>query len=160
MKKLLFLSVVVITCLYLSCCKCGPRPSPPPSIHLVVKNVAGEDLLNPLVNGSYSKAEIKLYKKFGASTTKSIQFDISPPLPVGYPKTDYYRLASSELINHTSNYMLQSDTVFLQFRNEPPYRVLLQNEANGKLSLSLGGYANPQDENWPRPNKLYYFTKM
>lgn len=165
MEKKLLVLLVFIVGLSLSCEKptCGcSSPPPRPVINLVVMNLTGEDLLNPVVNGSYSTSDIKLYRKSVSGNSAAVKFEIHKPILAGDFQVKNYHLSSNELINSAYNALNpKADTTYLQFGSEQPYKVLLQYTSiyNNKLNLFMGGYDVQQDEKWPVSNKLFYFTK-
>ncbi len=162
MKKFLILFSLIIT-LNFSCKEydkaCGCYNPVPLTFNLVVKNTTGGDLLNPALSGYYAKDEIKLYREESNGSHTSLAFQVTPPIPSGSTKLDYYKITSSALISLVQAKMATS--VFLQFKDEEPYRVDVSYEQrNNRLILSLAGFDIPKDENMlPYLNALFYFTK-
>ncbi len=159
MKKLLILFVIVAACLNFTC-KCGCEQPTPYVINLVVKNLAGEDLLNPTVNGSFSATDIKLYKVDNGMRTP-LRFEIHMPVTSGSLKNQFYRLVSDELGWHSSSPNHFTTSIpYIQFKDEEPYKLAVQFDEKWKqMSLYANGYEMQRDENWPVKNSLFHFIK-
>lgn len=158
MKKLLILCAILININY--ACKCGCAEPAPYVINLVVKNVAGNDLLDPTTSGFYSIADIKLYKIDNGVKTP-LQFEIQMPITSGSSKIQFYRLVSDQLGGYSSSPNHYTTSIpYIQFKDEEPYKVAVQFDAKWKqMSLYANGYEMQRDESWPVRNSLFYFTK-
>ena len=168
MKKF-FLLLVVIPSIHLSCTKCGCDMPPPLtsrsifSFNLVVKNIAGQDLLNPEISGGYKKEEIKLYNQKADGSKKAITFTINKPLIAGNDKLDYFQLNSSQIMPSQGE---KKDITYLQFRDETPYIVDLLTTSNfggnrsDFMELSINYEQIERDVTLKEYiNALFYFTK-
>lgn len=158
--KNFFLLLIFIASIQFSCCKC--EPPPPLFFNLVVKNVVGEDLFNLSTTGAYSKDDIKLYiKSEKIKDSTFLEFVINNPVQTGKSKIGFYHLTSREITNYWWNaYNTRAETVFLQFRNEVPHKVMLRfDKAVSIMSLFIDDADVLKDEKMPRNNYLFYFTK-
>jgi len=163
MKKLvvLFMFSMFTASLNWSCTKCGCDIGPPiMTLSLVIKDLNGQDLLSPTVNGYYSQNDIHLYKKSTNGSLSLIKFDVlKSPIWLGNKKVEYYQLISAELITQAAN-QLSGDTLFLQLRNETPNKILLQlNRSAKSINLYLDGYEAIKDDKMTFTNSLFYYTK-
>ena len=102
MKKfviaLAVLFVIIIGCKKLNggdICACSPLETA--YLALVVKNAAGDDLLNTTTAGSFAQNQIQLYAKDANGAIKQINFSISPPLTFNNEKLNYHQLRSPEI---------------------------------------------------------------
>ncbi len=158
MKKLLILSVFIVS-LNIAC-KCGCAEPAPYVVNLVIKNIAGNDLLDPTTSGFYSIADIKLYKIDNGVKTP-LRFEIQMPITSGSSKIQFYRLVSDQLGGYSSSPNHYTTSIpYIQFKDEEPYKVAVQFDAKWKqMSLYANGYEMLRDESWPVRNSLFYFTK-
>lgn len=159
MKKFMLLALF-ITSLNLSCNKCGCGIAPPPmTLGLIIKDINGKDLLSPSITGYYSKNDIKLYKKLPNGEVTNIKFDINKPNLAGQIKTDYYQLLTEELLRQ-SDFNHARDDLFLQLRDEVPYKIFLHLDMSSKfIKLYLSGYEAVKDENMTFANSVFHYTK-
>jgi hypothetical protein len=162
MKNFFFL-LIVISNIHLSC-KCGCELVPVSaktccdvsSFNLVVKNAAGEDLLNPKTIGSYKTDEIKLYNQKADGTRKTISFTINQPKIGQNYKLDYFQLNSIKILPSYGN----RDVTYLQFRDETPCMVEISSSGNYLIELSINREKIERDEKLKEYiNALFYFTK-
>ena len=166
MKNFFFL-LLVISSIQFSCCKCEPPPpqyGPIFSFNLVVKNLAGEDLLNPATIGGYNKDEIKLYNQKIDGSKKVITFTINKPLIAGNDKLDYFQLNSTQIMPPSGE---KKDITYLQFRDETPYIINLITRTNYNgirsdiMELSINYNQIERDTKLKdHINALFYFTKQ
>ncbi len=159
MKKFMLLALFIAS-LNLSCNKCGCGIAPPPmTLILIIKDIDGKDLLSPSITGYYSKDDIKLYKKFPNGEVANIKFDINKPNLAGQVKTDYYQLLTEELLRQ-ADFNHGRDDLFLQLRDEVPYKIFLQLDLSSKfIKLYLSGYEAVKDENMTFINSVFHYTK-
>jgi len=76
-------------------CACSPISGP--AFHLVIKNTAGEDLLNENTTGAYSKGKIEFFRKDEAGKVIPLGFSIRPPFTYGEHKVDFNVFYASDL---------------------------------------------------------------
>jgi hypothetical protein len=74
-------------------CACSPKVEP--ELSLVIKNNAGDDLLNDKTAGAYSKDKIELFRKDGDGKIIPINFSIRPPFSYGDEKFNFNLLYTS-----------------------------------------------------------------
>ncbi len=122
----------------------------------MVKNAAGDDLLNPKTIDSYKTDEIKLYNQKADGTKKAISFTINQPKVGGSYKLDYFQLNSIKILPSYGN----RDITYLQFRDETPCLVEISSSGNNLIELSINQEKIEQDEKLKEYiNALFYFTK-
>lgn len=105
MKKFL-ITLSVIFIVSLGCKKenigggglCACSVLPEPILGLVIKNSAGQDLLNAKTAGYFDKSKIQLYSKDANNVITQIRFDIYEPFTYrNTQKMEYYQLSSYEI---------------------------------------------------------------
>ncbi|RZL48518.1 MAG: hypothetical protein EOP00_09085 [Pedobacter sp.] len=132
MKKFLIAFVVVFIA-NLGCKKiieqplCACSPVQTAYLNLVIKNAAGNDLLNNAVAGSFKKDDIQLYSKDVNGNITQLSFSIQPPLTFNNEKFNYYQLLSQEIAILAKSV---DQTFYLKLGNQPSYTVNLQLTAN------------------------------
>ncbi|RYG22169.1 MAG: hypothetical protein EOO07_00635 [Chitinophagaceae bacterium] len=166
MKNFILL-LIIIANIQLSCCKCGPPPKfsgPIFSFNLVVKNLSGEDLLNPASVGGYKKDEIKLYNQMVDGSKKAIVFTVNKPLTASNQKLEYFQLHSTQILPQTGN---KKDVTYLQFRDETPYVIDIVaaigygGQKSDFMELSINSQQIERDVKLKDYiNALFYFTKQ
>lgn len=130
MKKFI-LALVVLFAVNIGCKKasnnggniCACSPIIGPSIHLVIKNSAGQDLLDEKTVGGFTKDKIDLYRKDAAGNIVKMYFGIQPPFQYGDQKFAFYQLVTS-------------DISYLQSANNTAYLKL--DDKLYELSIQLG----------------------
>jgi len=99
MKKFLFVCAVLfigsVGCKKMNIdgnglCACSPITQP--ELTLVIKNAAGDDLLNDKTTGAFTKEKVELYTKDGAGKVIPVTFSIRPPFSYGDEKFNFYQL--------------------------------------------------------------------
>lgn len=96
MKKILIV-LAIIFAINLGCKKmnadddrlCGCSPVSPPALNLVIKNAAGDDLLNVNSAGTVRNEKIEFYRVTADGKNTSIPFSIQPPFSYGDEKYNY-----------------------------------------------------------------------
>ncbi|MET1053820.1 MAG: hypothetical protein ABWY16_00795 [Pedobacter sp.] len=95
-------------------------------LNLVVKNVAGDDLLDDKVAGAYTRDKIELYRKDSGGKTVPILFAIRPPFSYGDEKFKF-----SELSLLDSSYVPNSAGSVLYLKlGDKTYELTLQAKPN------------------------------
>ncbi|MBD1392057.1 hypothetical protein [Mucilaginibacter glaciei] len=138
MKKFI-LALVVLFAANVGCKKasndggniCACSPIVGPSLHLVIKNSAGQDLLDDKTTGGLTKDKIDLYRKDAAGNIVKIYFGIQPPFQYGEQKFPFYQLFTS-------------DFGFLQSANNIAYLKL--DDKLYELSIQLGTNSSRVDK--------------
>lgn len=102
-------------------CACSPMQTA--YLNLVIKNAAGDDLLNSTTSGSFAQNQIQLYTKDANGTMKQISFSIRPPFSYGADKFNYYQLMSQEVAILAKSI---DNSYYLKLGNQAPYEVNLQ----------------------------------
>jgi hypothetical protein len=76
---------------------CACSPVRVPQLNLVIKNNAGDDLLNNKTSGAYSKDKIELFKKDANGNVIPIAFNIMPPFSFADEKFSFSFLHSAAI---------------------------------------------------------------
>ncbi|TKC08336.1 hypothetical protein FA048_14360 [Pedobacter polaris] len=106
-------------------CACSPVSTG--YLNLVVKNAAGNDLLNSNVTGSFAQNQIQLYAKDANGNIKQINFSIRPPITFNAEKFNYHQLLSQEIAILAKSI---DHTFYLKLGNQLPYEINLQVSSN------------------------------
>lgn len=96
MKKFFLISIVLFI-VSIGCKKdnvggtglCACSPVRGPELNLVIKNVAGDDLLNDKTAGAYTKESISLYRKDASDKIIPLDFTIRPGFSYGEQKFNF-----------------------------------------------------------------------
>jgi hypothetical protein len=106
-------------------CACSPLPTA--YLNLVIKNTAGNDLLNTATAGSFAQSQIQLYAKDAIGNIKQINFYIRSPFSYGNDKFNYNQLMSDEIATLAKSI---DNTFYLKLGNQNPYEINLQVNSN------------------------------
>lgn len=136
MKKTIFL-LAVLFLVNLACKKngegniCACSPLPEPALTLIIKNVQGEDLLNPAINGALSESQIKLYTKSSNGAEQISKIYIQKPVNISpTEKFDFYQITAYEIINLAKS----GSPFYLKLGNAEPLLLTLKyNESTRKV---------------------------
>jgi hypothetical protein len=155
MKKFL-IALVVLLVLNLSCKKerglCACSIPVNPTLNLVLKNSAGEDLLNSTTTSSYSKNDIQLFYKDASGVSRDISFSIRPSFTYENIKFDYNQLSSSEIVKLAN---LSTATFYLKLGNNPTYEIVL---GLGQDKMIDKIYINNQEANKEASINKYFLA--
>lgn len=77
-------------------CACSPVKGP--ELYLVIKNNAGEDLLNEKTTGAYTKDKIELFRKDVDGKKIPLNFGIRPTFLYGDKKFNFNQLFSGDIM--------------------------------------------------------------
>jgi hypothetical protein len=132
-------------------CACSPVTAP--ELNLVIKNTAGDDLLNDKTAGAYSKDKIELFRKDGNGNIVPLNFSIRPPFSYGNEKFNFNLLTVPSI-----SYLQTSDNniVYLKLGegklhelslqlNQGKYdleKLLIDNKAAAKDTGNVAKYAS------------------
>lgn len=111
---------------------CGCSPAEGPEFNLVIRNSAGDDLLNSSTSGAYSKSNIQVYRKDTDGKVVPIVFSIRQPFSYGDEKFKYNLLFTSDV---RFNPEIQKDVIYLKLGDGPAYELTLQVKPNGRYSV-------------------------
>ena len=127
MKKFI-LACVILFIVNMGCKKtnadggapCGCSPVMGPSFSLVIKNSAGQDLLNPQTTAALTQEKIELYRKDAGGKIIPLNFSIRQPFTYGNEKFTFYQLYINDLsfINDAGD-----NTAYLKLGNGPVRQV-------------------------------------
>jgi len=165
MKKILiaFLTLFIIN---LGCKKiddggtlCACSLMPTTSLSFIIKNSAGEDLLNATTSGSYTSNQIQLISKGANGSIKQVSFFIRPSFSYGNEKFNFNQIFSEEiavLAKTTQN------SLYLKLGDDQP-RLLRLTVGNYKVEkLSIDNKELPMAINAPTnysyPNSIFALT--
>jgi len=106
---------------------CACSPTKYPDLTLVVKNAAGDDLLNSVVTGAYTKDQIQLFSKNASGVVKHISFYLRPPFYYGNSKFKYNQIYSEEIVALSK---VSGNTLYLKLGSAEPL----------ELNLTVGNF--------------------
>jgi hypothetical protein len=140
MKKFV-IAFLILLATNLSCKKENPicaciHPPSIPYLNLVIKNVAGDDLLNSNNTGSFSNGQIQFYYKDANGSVKDVQYQIRVPFFYGNAndKFIYNQLYSTDIITVAKT----GPTVFyLKLGENAPYELSLELDQQSVVSKLL-----------------------
>jgi len=129
MKKFLIaLTVIIVTSI--GCKKelegggiCACSFDAPPYLSLVIKNAAGNDLLNSKTNGYIPASQLKVYRVETNGSTKNIEFGVRPPFSYGSNQFAFHQLYSQQV---AALKPAETAVYYLQLANLPPYKLTVQ----------------------------------
>ncbi|SFG90020.1 hypothetical protein [Pedobacter insulae] len=142
MKKFLIAFAIIIVA-HLGCKKqeigergpCACSPLSYPYLSLVIKNAAGEDLLNLKTNNSFTVNHIKLYVLDANGQTKNVDFGIRPPFSYGSNQFTFHQLHAQNIVALTAS---TNGTFYLQLGDRTPYKLNLKlNTTTSKIEKLL-----------------------
>lgn len=135
-------------------CACSPMRSP--ELNLVIKNNAGDDLLNSQTTGAYSKDKIELFKKDGNGNAIPINFGIRPPFSNGNEKFNFNFLSASGI---TYSQTANDNIIYLKLGEGKLHELALQVSQEG-LKLSIDKIEAKKDtSNVARYAYIFYLTE-
>ncbi len=138
---------------------CGCSPPTGAELMLVVKNSAGDDLLNSKTPGAFSKDKIQLFQKDANGNEIQVSFGIFPPSSSANDNFKFYTLY------HTGfSSMLTSGqgTFYLKFADEPAHVLdLLLDKDKLKLDKLLIDNKEAEKQNGAAVGgrTVFYLTK-
>ncbi len=138
---------------------CGCSPQTRPEMGLVIKNSAGEDLLDSKTAGYFPQDKIRLFKKEANGTETNLYFHVRQPMDFGTDKFEYYSLYSTFYSLIPSG----QGTFYLKLGDAPAYELKVQADMT-KLSITklLINDVEATKENGilaSRGFDMFYFTK-
>lgn len=163
MKKFLFVCAVLfigsVGCKKMNIdgnglCACSPISQP--ELTLVIKNAAGDDLLNDKTSGAYTKEKIELYTKDEAGKVIPISFSIRQPFNYGDEKFNFYQLNSG-----IGFIQKKSSTVYLKLGDSKVYELNIElNEGSYLLNKLLIDQKEAQKDLGTvlKYKSIFYFT--
>ena len=122
---------------------CGCSPIEPPGLNLVIKNTAGDDLLNEKTVGAYAKDNIQLFIKEVNGKETPINFNIRPSSAFGDEKFNF------NLLSSWGFYFLPKQankTVYLKLGDSEPYELLLDLSKPAEASLLINKKAAEREK--------------
>ncbi len=142
MKKLLIALLITITA-SLGCkqeeigggelCDCPAVTAP--SLNLVIRDAAGEDLLYSKSKGYFSPSQIKLYVTETSGNVKNIEFTIRPPFTYGGNQFRFYQLSSPQIVSFVSS---TSGIFYIKLGDNAPHKLTLKiNGSTGRVDRLL-----------------------
>lgn len=123
MKKILiaFLTLFIIN---LGCKKiddggglCACSLMPATSLSFIIKNSAGEDLLNAATPGAYTNNQIQLLSKDANGSIKQVSFFIRPSFSYGNEKFNFNQIFSEEIAALAKT---TKNSLYLKLGNDEP----------------------------------------
>ncbi|WP_442588255.1 hypothetical protein ACSBL2_19635 [Pedobacter sp. AW31-3R] len=112
-------------------CGCSPI-SNGPDFKLVIKNEAGEDLLNEKTTGAYTKDKITFFRKDESGKKVPINFAIRPSFSYGDEKFDDYQLYTNDVFHFLKK---DNKVAYLKLGDGKEYELSLELE-EGKYTVS------------------------
>jgi len=166
MKKVLFVCLILFIA-GIACKKedigggglCACSPITGPQLDLVIKNTAGDDLLDPKIAGAYSKDKIQLYRKYANGKVVPVDFTIRPTFLYNTEKFNYQTLhaeAYSALQASADNIM------YLNLGGDKIYElklILTQQKYNLDRLLIDNQDAEKDKSNVAKYVTIFYLTK-
>ncbi len=166
--KFFLIGLALIVTLNFSCSKevdlggeyCDCPALVAPSLNIVVRNAAGNDLLYTKTVGSFDVSQIKLYVNESNGNVRNIEFSLRKPFTYGAVQYDYYQLSSSQIVS-----LLPTITgiYYLKLGDLPPYKLTIKlNGSTGRVEkLSINDNEAPveteADKNLSNGN-IFYLT--
>jgi|GEM_PF-698799 len=109
-------------------CGCSPARTGP-QLNLVIKNAAGDDLLDNKSAGAYTKDKIELFRKDADGKVIPILFAIRPPFSYGDEKFKFNQLTTFEMSHIKSS---SNNVIYLKLADKT-YELTLQTKENPYL---------------------------
>jgi len=107
---------------------CGCSPVVGPQLMLVVKNSAGEDLLNSNTAGSFSKDNIKLFSKDANGKETQLYFNVRPPF--NYTPTESFTSNTLYSVGFSQLWAANKGTIYLKLGDAPAYELNVEIDNN------------------------------
>jgi len=120
---------------------CGCSPVSPPSLNLIIKNSAGQDLLDEKTANAFTKETIQVYRYDETGKVVQLPFLIRPPFKYGDQSFANYLLSLPALFFESVS---ASPKTYLKLGNQEPYEVELLTENNNQ-KISGKVFINKQE---------------
>jgi len=161
MKKFILVSLILFIT-GVGCRKvnplCGCSPLQSPELMLVIKNAAGEDLLDSKTSGYLSKDKIKLFKKDAKGIETQLTFYVRPPFSYGNDKFNFNSLYSFDFPYSSAG----EGTFYLKTGDDPAYelKVKVNSNINGLDKLLIDNKEAEKDNGTiAKYVTIFYLTK-
>jgi hypothetical protein len=136
---------------------CGCSPAMGPELRLVVKNSAGDDLLNSKNAGYFAQGKIRLYKKDSNGNESSVYFTITPAPVFGndFKYNTIHAYGFGDLLKSGKG------DVYLKLGDEAPYTLNIQVDNNEKVYKLLLNNQEAEKDNGTMAKyaSVFYLTR-